>query len=159
MQQHRQHSFGRNANYKRKVITAISYCQTAQMIGNFELEVKKNENMINTSILLLTNYCHLHHRQKEMPCQVPHSQHKWTTATYPEHPFWTIILHKLVLFQQLHNNTLHFTIHWTMACNCLTQCSIMIAWNSSFSGFNTRGFINTKNNNKTITASTYTRTI
>ena len=84
MQQHRQHSFGRNANNKRKVITAISYCQTAQMIGNFELEVKKNENMINTSILQLTNYCHLHHRQKQMPCQVPHHQHKQTTATYPE---------------------------------------------------------------------------
>jgi hypothetical protein len=84
MQQHKQHSFGRNANYKRKVITAISYCQTAQMIGNFELEVKKNENMINTSILLLTNYCHLHHRPKQKPCQVPHHQHKWTTTTYPE---------------------------------------------------------------------------
>jgi hypothetical protein len=53
MQQHRQHSFGRNANNKRKVITAISYCQTAQMMGSFELEVKKNENMINTSILQL----------------------------------------------------------------------------------------------------------
>jgi len=54
------------------------------MKEHFQLEVENNENMINTFILQLTNYCYLHHRQKQMPCQVPQRQHRWTTATYPE---------------------------------------------------------------------------
>jgi hypothetical protein len=84
MQQHRQYSFGRNADNKWKVITTVSYCLTVQRIGHFELEVENNGYMLNTSILKLTNYCHLHHRQKQSPCQVPHLQHRWTTVTYPE---------------------------------------------------------------------------